>query len=310
MNTDTIFRTILALIVATIAGCGASESDADEDTSADVGNGDSGTTDTGEESDGPETPDDGTDVAPDVIPDTATDTTVPDATETGTDATDTGSAEVEIDVETDAVVVSDTQDAADAAEVCDYVAIASDALGLVGAVTTGTVVATVDGDVTTLVIDASAGGTIGAASNPYIYVDLADAAAVAISDVDAITSADWDIAFKRSTIRINGGNSGPGVWLATRVDETTFEALVSPPGRDAVWTTDTFIDETCELLTEGRDTPVTAFGIWYNYDPATHTVSPPEATTWVLYNRTTHAVMKIGIDSWESGVFTIRTQTL
>jgi plastocyanin len=310
MNTDTIFRTILALIVATIAGCGASESDADEDTSADVGNGDSGTTDTGEESDGPETPDDGTDVAPDVIPDTATDTTVPDATETGTDATDTGSAEVEIDVETDAVVVSDTQDAADAAEVCDYVAIASDALGLVAP-------SRPERSSPRRWRRDHAGHRCQRRRHhrrrfqpihlcrPRRCSSRGDQRRGTPSHRQT-----GDIAFKRSTIRINGGNSGPGVWLATRVDETTFEALVSPPGRDAVWTTDTFIDETCELLTEGRDTPVTAFGIWYNYDPATHTVSPPEATTWVLYNRTTHAVMKIGIDSWESGVFTIRTQTL
>ncbi len=65
---------------------------------------------------------------------------------------------------------------------------------------------------TTQTIDATAGGLGAAASDPnnkYTYVNLGTGAVADLSDADAATSSDWDIAFKRSSVKLNGGLSGP-----------------------------------------------------------------------------------------------------
>lgn len=65
---------------------------------------------------------------------------------------------------------------------------------------------------TTQTVDATAGGLgtpAGDPRNKYTYVNLATGSIVDLSDADAATSSDWDIAFKRSLLKLNGGLSGP-----------------------------------------------------------------------------------------------------
>jgi hypothetical protein len=65
---------------------------------------------------------------------------------------------------------------------------------------------------TTQTIDATAGGLgapAGDPNNKYTYVNLGTGAVVVLSDADAATSSDWNIAFKRSSVKLNGGLSGP-----------------------------------------------------------------------------------------------------
>jgi hypothetical protein len=254
-------------------------------------------------------------VEPDVSvePDAAV---LPDAT-----AEPDAAVEPDVTVEPDATAEPDTTAQPDATnepdatdtdidEPCDTVATAIEAFAAIDSVSAGTVSATTADGVTVAEIDASAGGSAGAATNPWIYINLADAEQVSITDVESFTSADWDLGFKRASIRLNSGDSGPGAWLATRADDLPWAAALRPPGRDADWRTDEFVAEDCSLTTEGRGTPATAFGIWYDYNPETHSVSPTEDVVYFLYRSDTRAVYRLQITGWSSGLYNIQWATL
>ncbi len=65
----------------------------------------------------------------------------------------------------------------------------------------------------TVRLNATAGG-LGAApgdpENKFTYFSLKTGKVIDISDEDSKSSTDWDIAFKRTNIKLNGGVSGPG----------------------------------------------------------------------------------------------------
>ncbi|MGN6107468.1 MAG: HmuY family protein [Kofleriaceae bacterium] len=137
---------------------------------------------------------------------------------------------------------------------------------------TGAVQVTTTAGITSGTIDATAGGLSGAADNPYIYVDLATGAKVDVSDLDARSSTAWDIALKRSSLRINGGDSGPGGrTLAIVPAGSLAEVTAAPP---AGYTTDDFTDADCELVSLPGGEPMSAFGEWYAYNDQTHAVTP------------------------------------
>lgn len=245
------------------------------------------------------------DVAP--APDAAVE---PDAdTEPDTAVESDATVEPDATTEPDATIDPDVYDS-DSSEACDPVATAIEAFVAIDSVSAGTVDATTTDGITTANIDASAGGSAGAATNPWIYVNLADAAQVSITDVESLTSADWDLAFKRASIRLNSADSGPGAWLVTRADDLPWADALRPPGRDADWRTDEFVAEDCSLITEGRGTPATAFGIWYDYNPETHAVTPTEDVVFFLYRSDTRAVYRLQITGWSSGVYTVQWATL
>ena len=124
--------------------------------------------------------------------------------------------------------------------------------------------------------------------------------------MDALASTDWELAFKRTQIRLNSADSGPGSLLLVRVADTTFDSA-PVPGRDAVWLTDDFVNESCEVLTVGRSDLATAMGVWYDYDPATRSVSAPDGVVYFVYNSTTRAARKLQIEDYTSAMYTIRT---
>src|SRR5690606_5345610 len=99
-------------------------------------------------------------------------------------------------------------------------------------VSAGEVVTAVDGAVTTASVDASAGGMASAADNPYIYVDLESGAKADINDVESFSSTDWDIALKRSSVRANGGDSGPGDVAVSMVEAASLDEVTELPGAD------------------------------------------------------------------------------
>jgi HmuY protein len=128
------------------------------------------------------------------------------------------------------------------------------------------------GEVTEAVIDATAGNAT--AENPYVYIDLEKGAKVEIDDVAALDSGDWDIAFKRSSIRINGGDSGTGEVAAAIVQGTLEEVTEAPAEEEFV--ADDWVSDECEYLTPPKSAgePASAIGLWYDYDFKTHTLSP------------------------------------
>jgi len=62
-------------------------------------------------------------------------------------------------------------------------------------------------------VDATAGGrgaAPGDAVNKYTYFDLDNGEVVNLTDVQAKTNLEWDVAFKRTNFKLNGGVSGEG----------------------------------------------------------------------------------------------------
>lgn len=132
-------------------------------------------------------------------------------------------------------------------------------------------VATASG-VTTGTIDATAGGLANSADRPYIYVDLRDGTRVDVDDLAARTSTAWDIALKRSSLRINGGDSGAGGRKLAVVQAATLGEVSAPPTTG--YASDDFTSPDCMLETLPGGEPMSAFGEWYNYDVNTHAVTP------------------------------------
>lgn len=132
-------------------------------------------------------------------------------------------------------------------------------------------VTNVTGAVTTATVDATAGGVMAAADNPYIYVDLKAGAKVAISDLDARTSTAWDIALKRSSVRANGGDSGAGGRQLSVVQAAEIDTVTAVPGSG--YTIDEFADDNCAFIPGQIGEPMSAFGNWYDYDVNLHTVT-------------------------------------
>jgi len=124
-------------------------------------------------------------------------------------------------------------------------------------------------------VGAYAGGLGGAATMPYVYVNLATAMRVEVTDVTARTSMDWDLAFKRYVIFTNGGDGGIGQGAATHV-ATPFDSVTAA---DAIgMATESFFDANCNGKTDSLGGLVTTFSDWYSYDQATNRLSPQPLT--------------------------------
>ncbi len=245
-----------------------------------------------------------------VVPGTAPDSGSPDAALDTSPLSDSDGDDVVLDSAADDVALDSAADdvrgdtATEDVRACDLEHAAAEAIGALDSVSEGVVTAEQDGDSLLITVDASAGGTAGGSDNPYVYVDISTGESLQISDVDSLESSAWWLAFKRTVVRTNSGNSGPGPLMVARV-EAAFD-VAEAPGPDGVWNRDDFIDDDCEMIVEGRANPMTAFGTWYDYDPSTHTVSPQPDVTYFVYEPSTHAVYKIAIESWDDGVFTLR----
>jgi len=126
-------------------------------------------------------------------------------------------------------------------------------------------------------VDASAGGFQNAASYPYVYINLEQGKRVDITDLEADTSLDWDLAFKRFTIRTNSGDSGQGQGGAVAY-EAEFEQVTSTTGAEAELDADDFVDDaTCEPIaasSSGVEGIATPFSGWYSYDSSTMVLTP------------------------------------
>lgn len=94
----------------------------------------------------------------------------------------------------------------------------------------------------------------------YTFYSLETKAEVPYTDS---ASTKWDVAFRGTTILVNGGTSGPGQGQAQVVTGTTYEAQATAP--------------TTSYTSDGATTKAIPAGSgngWYNYDPATHLITP------------------------------------
>lgn len=83
----------------------------------------------------------------------------------------------------------------------------------------GTIENQPDGDGFWSIVDATAGGLVADPRQSYLYARFTDEGLepVALNDDEALASMDWDIAFHRYIVRLNGGSSGPSCVAAARI---------------------------------------------------------------------------------------------
>jgi hypothetical protein len=124
----------------------------------------------------------------------------------------------------------------------------------------------------TLYIDASVGGLEGQDTHPWVYIALATGTAVAVTDLEALSSQAWDLAFKRSVVRTNSGDSGPGKGGAIRiglpwdtVDKTTLGKKTLP--------VESWFDDDCMLTLDDALNLITTFSGWSMYNETEHVLS-------------------------------------
>jgi hypothetical protein len=131
----------------------------------------------------------------------------------------------------------------------------------------------------------------------FVYVSLDQAEIVSVDDPSG--STDWDLAFRRTLIRANGGASGPGLGGGREAIEadgdhagtTGFgtDVLLPPPGPPVPMDQWTPANE--------------ALSAWFDYNPATRSVSPRDAE---FLARSSHGqTFRYRIDAWEDGRFTL-----
>lgn len=175
----------------------------------------------------------------------------------------------------DDVSSSDPPDGAveiDAPSGCDPATVLPGNYRPIAMVSTGAVTVTTTGGVTSGTLDGTAGGLANAADRPYLYVDLKTGARVDVDDLAARSSTAWDVAIKRSSLRINGGDSGTGERGLVVVQAASMNDVTTAPATG--YASDDFTTADCMLDSLPGGEPRSAFGEWYDYDPDTHAVSP------------------------------------
>jgi hypothetical protein len=155
-------------------------------------------------------------------------------------------------------------------------------------------VSSADG-VTTIYVDASAGGFDQARKSPRVYITLAGAR-VDVSDEDAPTSSAWDLALKRQVLFTNGGDTGPGKGGGAIVEKdfdtvTAADAISTPPALESLF------DEECNAKKDQIGDPQTSFTGWYDYDPSTMKASARAGVSFIVKSAA-GVLHKVGIVSY------------
>ncbi|CAN5450678.1 hypothetical protein BH09MYX1_BH09MYX1_11090 [soil metagenome] len=134
------------------------------------------------------------------------------------------------------------------------------------------------GGVRTLFVDATAGGSQGAATNPRIYVDLATGQRVDVTDKTAHTSTAWDLAIKRPVFFTNGGDGGPGTGGAAFLDGKDFATVVAADATGKTFSPESFFESDCTPKLDATGAVKTSFDGWYDYDQQKNALSPHPGT--------------------------------
>lgn len=109
----------------------------------------------------------------------------------------------------------------------------------------------------------------------WVYVDLDEPKE--LQTQEALSTAEWDVAFQRFKIISNGGFSGPGTVNVAILKKQDFDALSQAPSEgyvtDAVDSSDADTDVDSAFLINGG---------WYYYDLLKHRLTPNEVV-YVLH---------------------------
>lgn len=129
---------------------------------------------------------------------------------------------------------------------------------------------TADGTGWLSTIDSRAGGLTPTQSYVYAKFGPNGLEKVALGDQAALDSMDWDIAFRRFVIRLNGGDSGPSCNSAAKLAPGTSYDTVTTVPTGLTYETDNFLDRapTCTFIDDGSGlgtSPNTALADYYLY---------------------------------------------
>jgi hypothetical protein len=131
----------------------------------------------------------------------------------------------------------------------------------------------------------------------WVYFDFSSGAPIEVADPR--TSGAWDVGFSRTQVRTNGGTSGSGMGGAA---DAMLEELALVSTADGLAFA---ADETIPLPGppgSGEFSGNAILSAWYDYDPATHAVTPRD-TVFVV--RTGDGFAKLEIASFADGVYRI-----
>jgi len=145
----------------------------------------------------------------------------------------------------------------------------------------------------TLYVDASAGGTQAASTNPRLYLSLETASKVSVTDRSAMTSGAWDLAIKRPILFTNGGDAGRGQGGAVFLSEIDFASVDKDDATGRIFASESFFEADCTPKLDATGALRTSFDEWYDYDTSNNTLSPKRGT-W-LVKGTTGKVYKVRI---------------
>ena len=145
--------------------------------------------------------------------------------------------------------------------------------------------------------DAAAGDSVSYSSkqinaasySDWVYFDLSSGEIPDFSAGEAAASADWDIAFRRYDVMLNGGASGPG-HVAGAVADAQDEFYAGGEADASVFTNavaDNYVDDLdgpydLSSLTFVTDSNEAVIDGWYVYDMTTHTISANTSVGWLL----------------------------
>jgi len=156
-------------------------------------------------------------------------------------------------------------------------------------------------NLTTLGVDATAGGFGTAPDDPanrWAYLDLDTGQVLDIDDAAADTDTDWEIAFRRVAVRLNGGASGPGsvrggiadaqLDFYDENDEPLVASFVAASAEAELAAIERSVDTaTIEYLDERENPGITGDGVdtaasWWIYDPAARTITANPSVNYVI----------------------------
>lgn len=142
-------------------------------------------------------------------------------------------------------------------------------LALKSTVASGTIQNFADGAGRRSIIDSRAGGFPPTQGYVYARFNGNNLEALQLSDIQALDSMDWDMAFSRYVVRINSGDSGPSC-VAAQVQPmgTSYENITAVPA-DFIPEQDDFLARsTCVFVDDGSGlgtSPRTYFSSYYTY---------------------------------------------
>lgn len=152
------------------------------------------------------------------------------------------------------------------------------------------------------VLESVSTATLDATSyDDYTYYDLTNGEVIALTEAEAASSTEWHIAFRRSTIKLNGGTSGPGsVAGAVVAEQADFYTSSGDPDAnvflnatadselehlEATYTVPSSLveDELVTMLEGSGDVMGTQMDLgWYWYNFMTHQTSLNDTNGWLL----------------------------